>query len=61
MAMKTTMEIMTISLYMCGENHIDILICKKTTTKGGSTSLIKSDYSVLVSTILSILSWFPPN
>ena len=57
---KTIVKSMTISLYMCHGNHIHILNCKKTTTKGGSTSIFKSDCIVLVSTILSILSWFPP-
>ena len=34
---KTTVENKTISLYMCRGNHIHMLNCKKTTTKGGST------------------------
>ena len=32
---KTTVESKMISLYMCRGNHIHILNCKKTTTKGG--------------------------
>ena len=57
---KTIVESKTISLYMCRGNRILILNCKKTTTKGSSTSIFKSDCIVLVSTILSILSWIPP-
>ena len=58
---KTIVESKTISLYMCRGNRILILNCKKTTTKGSSTSIFKSDCIVLVSTILSILSWIHQN
>ena len=60
MVMKTTMESKTMYSYMCRENHIHFLYCKKTSTKGGSTLIFISDYLFLVSTILSIMSWFPP-
>ena len=58
---KTIVEIKTISLYMCRGNRILILNCKKTTTKGSSTSIFKSDCIVLVSTILSNCLGFHQN
>ena len=59
MATKTTMESKTMSLYKCCGKHIHILNCKKTTTKGGSTSIFKANCFALISTILCILFWFP--
>ena len=38
MATKAIVESKTISLYMCRGNRLHILNCKKTPTKGGSTS-----------------------
>ena len=46
---------------MCRGNHIHILNCLKTATKGCSTSKFKADCYVLVSTIFSALCWFPQN
>ena len=43
MATKATVESRIISLYMCRGNHIHILNCKKTTTKGGSTLVFNTD------------------
>ena len=49
MATKATVESKTISLYMCRGNRLHILNCKKTTTKGGSTSLFKIFYTLMLS------------
>ena len=59
MATKVTVESRTISLYMCRGNHIHILNCKKTTTKGGSTSIFKSDCFVLVCTKIAFTVRWP--
>ena len=56
---KTTVESKTISLYMCRGNHIHMLNCKKTTTKGGSTLIFNSDCIVLVSTKIAFTVRWP--
>ena len=56
---KTIVESKTMSLYMCRGNHLHILNCKKTTTKGDSTSIIKSDCIVLVSTKIAFTVRWP--
>ena len=56
---KTTVESKTISLYRCRGNHIHMLNCKKTTTKGGSTLIFNSDCIVLVSTKIAFTVRWP--